>query len=93
MNNRSVNLSIIVPVYNEEKTILEILSKLSKLKKYCKLEIIIVNDGSTDGTTEIIKQYKNVVYFLHDHDLVPKRKISDGIRQFLLDPENFYFLL
>ena len=35
--------------------ILEILNKLSLLKEYCKLEIIIVNDGSTDATKKIIE--------------------------------------
>ncbi len=46
---------------------------------------ILVLDGSDDGTTEIIKSYKNVVYLLHDKDIVPKRKTSDGMRQFLLE--------
>ncbi len=66
--------------YNEVDIIKEVMDNNAKY-----FDKILVLDGSTDGTTEIIKQYKNVVYFLHDHDLVPKRKISDGIRQFLLE--------
>lgn len=45
-------LSIIIPVYNEWKTIRELLDKLLALK--LEKEIIIVDDGSSDGTTEIL---------------------------------------
>ena len=47
-------LSIIVPVYNEKKYIKSFLKKLIGLKKI-KKQIIIVDDGSSDGTTDIIK--------------------------------------
>ena len=55
-----MKLSIIVPVYNERSTILEILEKVKKsdvlgLEK----EIIIVDDGSTDGTKTRISQFKS----------------------------------
>ena len=42
-NKFSFQLTIIVPVYNEEKTIKKILSDLRILEEYCKLEIIVVN--------------------------------------------------
>jgi len=50
-------LSIIVPVYNEKNTIEAILKRVSNvdLGEIGK-EIIIVDDGSTDGTSEILKQ-------------------------------------
>ena len=47
-------LSIIIPVFNEIKTIDRILKKINKIKSI-KKQIIIVDDGSTDGTTKIIK--------------------------------------
>ena len=49
-----MKLSVIIPVYNEEKTISEIIRrvKVVNLKK----EIIIVEDGSTDGTKEILEE-------------------------------------
>lgn len=54
-----MKLSIIIPVFNEEKTIAEILRRLEKekLRDVIK-EIIIVNDGSTDKTSEILHQLK-----------------------------------
>jgi glycosyltransferase involved in cell wall biosynthesis len=56
--------SIIIPVYNEEKTILKILEKVDKLKfsKFEK-EVIVVDDGSTDNTKNILNENKN----LYDH--------------------------
>ena len=54
-----MKISVIIPVYNEEKTINEILDKVLKLK--LDLQIIIVDDFSNDGTTEIIKKLENKV--------------------------------
>ncbi len=50
MRNRSI--SVIVPIYNEEKTIRPLLADLGKLRDRC--EIILVDGGSTDRTLEYI---------------------------------------
>ena len=50
-------LSIIIPVYNEENTIQAVLKKINESKiNNLDFEIIIINDGSTDGTLKIIKE-------------------------------------
>jgi glycosyltransferase involved in cell wall biosynthesis len=50
-------ISIIVPTYNESKTIIEILQKVKKESgKIFDLEVIVVDDGSTDNTEEILKE-------------------------------------
>ena len=48
-------LTIIVPVYNERKFLSNILNKLTKIK-IKKIQIIVVDDGSSDGSTEILKK-------------------------------------
>ena len=49
-------ISIIIPAYNEENTIKEILKRINKIK--IKKEIIVINDGSRDDTLNILKNYK-----------------------------------
>jgi glycosyltransferase involved in cell wall biosynthesis len=52
-----MKLSVIVPVYNEEATVKKMLQKLVKVKEIG--EIIVVNDGSTDGTKKILNSQKS----------------------------------
>ena len=47
-------LSIVMPVYNEKNTVLEIVNKVLKLESL--KELIIVDDGSTDGTRDLIQK-------------------------------------
>ena len=59
-------LSVIIPAYNEKNTILEILKKIEEVP--LNKEIIIVDDGSTDGTRELLAQFndsKNIHVYLH----------------------------
>ncbi len=53
--------SIIVPVFNEEKTILKVLNELKKVEftKFQK-EIIVVDDGSTDATRKLLDENKDL---------------------------------
>jgi glycosyltransferase involved in cell wall biosynthesis len=53
-----VLVTIIIPVYNEKNLITELLKQVidSDIQPFLK-EIIIVDDGSTDGTTNVLKEY------------------------------------
>lgn len=50
-------LSIVIPVYNEKNTILEIVRQVEAVALPMEKEIIIVDDYSTDGTREILKEF------------------------------------
>jgi len=54
-------LSIVIPAYNETKTIVEVLKRVTEapLPPGIEREIIVVDDGSTDGTGEILKNYQD----------------------------------
>jgi glycosyltransferase involved in cell wall biosynthesis len=51
-----MKLSIIIPVYNEEKTILKLIKQVRSTKFPIEYELIIVNDGSTDSTVKELKK-------------------------------------
>lgn len=54
-------LSIIIPVYNEKDTIEEIIRRIKDVPlKNIEKEIIVIDDGSTDGTRDIIKKIDGV---------------------------------
>ncbi|MCF8366030.1 MAG: glycosyltransferase family 2 protein [Bacteroidales bacterium] len=57
-----MNISIIVPAYNEEDAIRFGLAKFVELGYHEKYELIYINDGSTDKTGEIIREYPVKLY-------------------------------
>ena len=62
-------LTVIIPVFNEKNTILEVINKI-KAQTYVSKQIIIIDDGSTDGTREIL--LKNNFDNLYDLILLTK---------------------
>jgi glycosyltransferase involved in cell wall biosynthesis len=54
VNSRPELLSIIVPVYNEVRTVLAVIDRLRAIDLPVAREILIVNDGSTDGTRDVL---------------------------------------
>lgn len=75
-------LSIIVPVFNECATIEIILRRLFALNLvHIQKEIIVVDDGSTDGSREVLSQYKSRLrLILHKKNQGKGAAIRTGIR-------------
>ncbi len=71
-------VSVIVPVYNESATIEELLHRLREAP--FEKEIIIVDDYSSDGTRDILKQESGIVYLQHDRNKGKGAAIRTGIR-------------
>ena len=55
-----MDVSVIIPVYNGERTISRCLDSVFA-QEGCSFEVIVVNDGSTDGTQDLLESYKKTV--------------------------------
>jgi glycosyltransferase involved in cell wall biosynthesis len=54
VSSKTTKLSIVMPVYNEERTIAQAIAEVLNAQLPCPFELIVVNDGSTDRTAEIL---------------------------------------
>lgn len=73
-------LSIIIPVYNEIETLEKIISRVEAVRLPTEKEIIIVDDGSTDGTAQAALKLKGryrVIF--HPHNLGKGAAIKSGL--------------
>ena len=90
------DISIIVPVYNAEKYLKKCLDSLVNQTKK-ELEFILINDGSTDKSEEIIKTYKDkrIKYFKNKNQGIGKTRNfgiekSSGKYLMFLDSDDYF---
>lgn len=76
-------ISIVMAAYNEEKTIAEIINRVKKTELGLDKEIIVVDDGSTDGTREILKNLKDekLKVIFHEKNLGKGAALRTGFSQ------------
>jgi len=87
--SQAMKLSIIIPVYNEAKTITAILDKVRavQLIQDWEKEIVMVNDGSTDSSKSVIQQYMEdhleaeIRYYDQPHNMGKGAALHRGIRE------------
>lgn len=72
-----MKLSVIVPVYNEEKTVAEIIKRVQSV--HLADEIIVVDDGSSDRTGEILKEIAGIRALSHDMNRGKGAAVRTGI--------------
>jgi len=72
-------LSIIIPVYNEEKVIKQIIENLKKQNLDC--EIIVVNDASTDKSKKILENINGIKLINHEHNKGYGASLKTGIKE------------
>ena len=83
--NNKIELTILIPVYNEIKTIKTILQKVKNIAKN-EYEIIIVDDCSKDGSADVIKNFiklnnnLNTALFTHAKNLGKGAAIKTGLK-------------
>ncbi len=74
-------LSIIIPAYNEARTIAAIIEKVKAVDLGAvQKEIIVVDDGSTDGTREMLKRISGIRYIFHEKNLGKGGAVKTGFR-------------
>jgi dolichol-phosphate mannosyltransferase len=76
-----MKLSVIIPVYNEERTLREVLERVIRVG--LDKELIIVDDGSTDGSGDIIRSYArrpDVTVLVHACNSGKGTAIRTGLR-------------
>ena len=73
MNKSNPLISIVIPVYNGALYIKETIESIL-VQKYNPIEIIVIDDGSTDDTAKIIKQFPEVKYSYQENSGVVRAK-------------------
>lgn len=72
-------VSVVMPVYNRETTIIDAMESII-FQSYTNIEIIVVDDGSTDRTLQILKQYKDnrvkLISLIHTGNIAYVRNIG-----------------
>lgn len=75
-------ISIIIPVFNEEKTIADLITLVEKAEVDIAKELILIDDGSTDNSRNILKSYEQkhrIIYF--DKNLGKGSAVRRGFKE------------
>lgn len=71
--------SIIIPVYNEEETVNAVIESVKEVKHPMDREIIVINDGSSDSSANILRKISGIKYFENSKNKGKGYTIRKGI--------------
>ena len=86
-----MKFSIIIPVHNEEKFILNVLKRVNHQKKHFDIQIIVSNDGSTDNSKKILEENSSLYDILINTDVNQGK--GSAIRKALENVEGEFVLI
>jgi glycosyltransferase involved in cell wall biosynthesis len=72
-----MKVSVVIPAYNEVQTIAEVLRRIISAQR--DVEIVIVDDGSTDGTREVLRSRPDVTVVFHEQNAGKGAAIRTGL--------------
>ncbi len=78
---RFPTISVIIPVFNSKNTIEECIRTVKKIKYPKKIDIIVVDDCCTDGTTQILKKIKGITLIKQPKNMGRSMAVNAGIKK------------
>ena len=72
-----MKVSVVIPAYNEVQTIAEVLRRITRAQR--DVEIVVVDDGSTDGTREVLRSRPDVTVVFHERNAGKGAAIRTGL--------------
>ena len=78
--NENYKVSVVIPVYNSEKFLRDSLESVLN-QTYSDIEIIVINDGSTDNSLAILKQYNEKIIIVDQKNMGLANALNMGIQK------------
>jgi dolichol-phosphate mannosyltransferase len=75
-------IMVILPAYNESQTLPSLLQRIDdvKINSGLQIEVLVINDGSTDNTSELAKNFKAKSVLIKVFDVIPNKGLANGMR-------------
>jgi len=86
----NISLTIVIPCYNEERGISGTIEKLVPVAKSKGWKVLIVNDGSSDGTADVVNNLDGVTVIHHKHNKGYGASLKTGILAAKTEYISFY---